>query len=215
MKVSEASVVGVQELSVLDAESGDRIVIANREFTEDMSNVVINERDHFETYAHGRCDISSSGRIAFAPDRDRWLVVVRNYDGTGICLNRRWSSVDRSDERKEAVHKMLGGTDDCIALDTEPAIGRVRWRPSGELWVEPFGVEPDEGAIACFDEFSRDGRLLRRVQLVAPESVAGDKLVLMEDGRFVLLRGFGEAADDEADAPLVAEAVLLELASDE
>ena len=104
---------------------------------------------------------------------------------------------------------MLGGNEGCTALDHEPLVGRVRWRPNENLWVEPFGVKPQEEAIACFDEVSSEGVLLRRVHVVVPGSKPEDELLLLEDGRFVLLSGFGAPAEEGGSEDLRAEVSLL------
>jgi hypothetical protein len=90
----------------------------------------------------------------------------------------------------------------------EPAVGRVRWRPDGRLWVEPGATAPADGVVASFDELTADGTLLRRVHLVAPGADPGDRLIVMEDGRFVLLRGFAPDTD-EGQLDLMPEAALL------
>lgn len=126
-------------------------------------------------------------------------------------MARPWKPVPRTGDEKALVEEMLGGHETCQALDDHPAVGRIRWRPDGRLWVEPFAVEPAEGAFACFDEFSPEGEYLRRVQLVAPGDPATDELILMGDGRLVLLKGFKRVAEDEDEEVVATEVVLLEI----
>jgi hypothetical protein len=137
--------------------------------------------------------------VALAPERDRWLVSIREPDGSGVNLERPWTMPERTPEQAEAARKIVGDDRSPIG-DHEPAVGRVRWRPDGHLWVEPGGVAPAAGAMACFDELSPGGVLLRRVQLVVPGAGERDRLVIMEDGRFVLLHGFEDAGEDDAGA---------------
>jgi len=209
MIIKQAGMYHKQELSIIDAVSGNRKAIACREIVVDPSDTQIQEASYFEPFANGRCDVSSSGLVAFAPLRDRWLVVVRDVNGTGIVLDREWRSVKRSKEKKEAVWIALGGTDDCVAMGHEPAIGRVRWRPDGKLWVESHGVGPGDGAVACFDEFSPAGELLRRVRIAIPITSGDDELKMMEDGRFIVLSGFGSGTGGSgSDNPKVSLAVI-------
>ena len=107
------------------------------------------EEDYFEPFGFGRCDLSGTGRVAFAPERDPWKVAVRDPDGSGIVMERPWENVSRSGEEKDHVEKLLGGHEACHALEYHPAVGRIRWRPDGRLWVEPMGIEPATGAFAC------------------------------------------------------------------
>ena len=83
--------------------------------------------------------------------------------------------------------------------------------PDGKLWVErcPLTTEPAPGDFGTFDEFDRDGTLLRRVHLRAPGDPATDHLVHLADGRFVLIRNHHVTEDSEAD-DVELEVVLLE-----
>jgi hypothetical protein len=132
------------------------------------------------------------------------LVVIREPDGTGFSISRDLDPIKRTEAAKSAMRKKLGCTDDCSVLDTEHLVGRIRWRPDGNLWVEPFGVKPIQGAVVCFDEFGPDGDFLRRVQVAVPATRPGDELLVLADGRFLVLSGFGESEEDgrgvEADA---------------
>lgn len=199
-----------QELAVLNPVDGTRNVLVRNENYDDLSGgLKILEINEFQPFAYGRCDISSTGRVAFSPQRDTWQVVVRNHDGTGFVMERDWDPVERSKEKKLAIHKHLGGLDSCVVLDHEPAVKRIRWRPNGRLWVEPFGVDPGEGAMACFDEFSPSGEYLRRVKIEVPGARPSDELKLMEDGRLVFLRGFKAEQEDESDFSTEAEVILM------
>ena len=87
------------------------------------------------------------------------------------------------------------------ACATDPALVGVHFRPDGKLWVErcPLTADPEAGDFGAFDEFDREGRLLRRVHLRAPGDSATDRLVALSDGRFVLMRNHHVAADSEAE----------------
>ena len=211
LEVTKTAFTRVLELSLFEPENGNRTVISRLVANLDINNTEDNEKDLFEPFAEGRCDISSTGRVAYAPERDRWLVVIREPDGSGMVLERPWKAVPRSEEKKAEVYMALGGQESCVALDDEPAIGRIRWRPDGKLWIEPAGIKPIPGALACFDEFDPSGHLLRRVQIVAPGDLDHDLLVVMENGGLALLRGFKNTVDADAEAPLKTEVVLLEI----
>lgn len=203
----KSGVVSVEELAIFDPGDGQSVVVSRRESVDDMSSQVISELEGFEPFSHGRCDISNLGRVAFAPYRDKWFVVIRESDGTGFSISRELEPIKRTEAAKSTMRKKLGCTDDtdvCSVLDTEHLVGRIRWRPDGNLWVEPFGVKPTQGAVACFDEFGPDGDFLRRVQVAVPVTRPGDELLVLADGRFLVLSGFDESEEDgrgvEADA---------------
>lgn len=204
----------VDELVLLQAPNGARTVVARQVRTSPLSSPTIHEQDAFEPFAEGRMDLDANGRLAWAPERDAWRIAIREPDGTGLVLERPLRPVRRSDAETRDTLRRLGGGEYGTALPDHPLVGRVRWRPDGSLWVEPMGVEPAPGAMACFDEVSAAGELLRRVHLRIPEARSGDELVLTEDGRFVLLRGWTALSEDEVkrsgDAPEPA-VILLQL----
>ncbi len=202
----KSGVVSVEELAIFDPSDGQSVVVSRRESVDDRSSRVISEVEGFEPFSHGRCDISNLGRVAFAPYRDKWFVVVREPDGTGFSISRELEPSKRTDAAKSAMRQRLGcnDDDDCSVLETEHLVGRIRWRPDGKLWVEPYGVKPALGAVACFDEFGPDGDFLRRVQVAVPATGSGDEMLILADGRFLVLSGVGESEEDgrgvEADA---------------
>lgn len=204
----------VDELVLLQGPDGERTVVARQVRTGPLSSPTIHEQDVFEPFAEGRMDLDANGRLAWASDRDAWRIAIREPDGTGLVLERPLRAVKRNDAEMRDTLRRLGGGEYCTALPDHPLVGRVRWRPDGRLWVEPMGAEPAPGAMACFDEVSAAGELLRRVQLRVPGAGPGDELILMEDGRFVLLRGWTALSEDEVkrsgDAPEPA-VILLQL----
>ena len=203
--------VDIREVSLIDPVDGARTVILRDLQTDDMTQA-LQERPTVEPLASDRSDVSACGRVALAPERDRWLVVVRNPDGSGLALERPWAFVARSAADITQVRRALGDPAEYIeVLEDHPAIGRLRWRPDGCLWVEPGGPTDAPGAFACFDEISATGELLRRVRVVVPNAAEDDELLLLEDGRFVLLRGFAAAADDEPTTYRKPEVLLLDM----
>jgi hypothetical protein len=196
------------ELSLLHAPEGTREVLAQRVWRYEPSPPHIHEREAFEPFANGRCDVDASGRVAFAPFRDRWYVCVREPDGSGVALEREWSCPHRTDEQIDRAMRSLGEPKEYV-FDHDPAVSRVRFRPDGRLWVEPFGWTPNGEELARFDELELDGRLRRRVVVEVPGAVPDDQLLIIEDGRFVLLRGFG-GSNEEEKGEVVAEVWLLE-----
>ena len=205
--VSPPTILSIREIGLIDPATGNQTLVARDVLESSFDDTEFFERDVFEPFAHGRVDVSATGRVAFAPERDRWLVAIREADGSGFAVERPCAAVKRTDVEKEAAAADIGCGTECVE-DDHPVIRQVRWRPDGQLWVEIWGLELAAGVVACFDEFGTDGVLVRRVQLEVPDARASDELVLMEDGRFVLLRGFGEVGEDETDGAV--EVMLLE-----
>lgn len=209
-EVSESSMVDVFELALLDAVDGRRTTVARCVVIDDMKSTTIREADFYEPFAYGRCDISTNGRVAFSPVRDQWLVVIREPGGDGLVLSRQWRATRRTEAQKEVALTMIGSAGEGFLFKNQPAVGRIRWRPDGKLWVEV--LQGNEAVFAVYDEFSPSGELLRRVRVEAPGDPTNDKLVVMENGRFALLRGFENVAEGEEDLSTEAGVLLLEIA---
>jgi len=200
----------IREIGFLDPATGERISVV-RHVREANIKAKDTELTIFEPLANSRSDVDALGRIAFAPERDQWKLAIRESDGSGVIISRPLEAVERTAEDLDEVLKDLGDGGFEMA-DDHPLIRRIRWRPDGNLWVEPWGVKPADGAIACFDEIGPAGGSLRRVHLVVQGAQHGDEILIMEDGRFVVLRGFGEASEE--DESTSASVMLLELAND-
>jgi hypothetical protein len=198
----------VQELAMFSPPDGKAELLGRLRQRWGEPGGQISEVAAYEPFAYGRCDVHVSGRVAFSPERDRWMICVCESADQGIVLERTWQVVQRTDEQIAAAQD-LHGVDRDLILDHEPAIGRVRWRPNGHLWVERGGPPCRDGVLGCFDELSADGELLRFVEVVAPDPEIKGRLLLLEDGRFVVLRGF--EATDEPSSGLKPEVVLLAL----
>jgi len=189
--VSPPRMTNVRELSLLAAPDGARTVLVRQLWDSEFRDFSWHEADHFDALAYGRCDLSLDGQIAFAPERDRWLVAVGEPGGAGEIWQRSLSGVKRSAAEREAAREDLGAPFEMSQTsEHHPLIRRVRWRPDGRLWVEPWGVEPRAGCVACFDEFSTDGHLLRRVHVAADAQVEHGRPQLLGDGRMVWFEGF-------------------------
>lgn len=203
-QVSPPLMIQIRELALVSAPEGAREVLARRLWTTEFTDRRWHERDQFEPYAYGRCDLSVAGRVAFAPTRDRWLLAVRELEGSGVVWRRPLVGVERGEAGRDEAREAMG--EQATVCDRDPVIGRVRWRPDGRLWVEPWGISPRPGCVACFDELTSDGELVRRVHLAVDGDPDHGTLHLMADGRLVWLEGFGRRDEEFVGEP---RAVLL------
>jgi len=145
------------------------------------------------------------GRLYAVPERDRFAVNVYDPDGTLLRVIERpydpWPRTERDKaEIAEGVIAVVNGQ--RIQLETEiedraPAILRTWVSPAGELWV--LGSRGDreqaEGVFVTFDVFDEEGIFVRQVALACPGDPRNDRLLLLDDGRFVLIRNFTDARD--------------------
>ena len=150
-----------------------------------------------------RFDISSGGRIAYAPERDRYLVVVLDPGGDGFRLETPWEPCLRDPAVvREMEEQQSSGPFEYEACPADPAIQQVIWRPDGGLWVESCRSDDDLSAEAfcCFDEYDAAGKWLGVVELIVPGDPGTDRLLVLANGRFVLVRNLLTPEDGAGDA---------------
>ena len=90
--------------------------------------------------------------------------------------------------------------------DRAAAIDRLEVRDDGTLWVRnSHGLDRwDDQGIVVFDVFGPDGKLQREVTVPVPGGGEGDRLVMLDDGRFLLIKGMDSlsisisAGDDDS-----------------
>lgn len=187
-------VTSVLELSRVDPSNAQREVYARRVYSTEFGEAVTKEAEAFEPYSGGRCDISRTGDIAFATDRDEWSVAIGLADGGGVWLKREWPRVKRSEAELDDVYNDYGGSEGVELVPWKPVIRSLGWRPSGTLWVEAEGTPASDGAVACYDEFSATGEWLARISVSIPGTTDNPRLELLADGRIIVLEGFGRHA---------------------
>ncbi len=200
MRMGTGGMIDVDELAVFDTATEVRRVVCRREVKRDPA-AAPNESELFEPFAYGRCDIGLGGVVAYSPTRDEWAVVVEGADDSRAVWRKEAKSVERSQADIESVRESLGVDDLSGVAKSYPKLGRLRWRPSGVLWVEvPLGEAPP-GILARFEEYSAEGEPLRVIDIAAPAGIDRGRLLLLESGQFVVLSGFeegsGELAADE------------------
>jgi len=218
MHVSPPEFIFVSRLVLLDEDGRATALFGDYRAVSNFGNMKSHELDYYEPYSVPRFDMAEDGTKAYLPERDRYLVIVRRVDGSGMRLESDVEAPRRTKAEKAAFIGRYGsGPDSIVPCDTKPVLAAVRFRPDGRLWVERTPTQPyGPGIFGRYDEFSPDGDLLREVVLTAPGDPATDKLCFLADGRFVLIRdhhvdedGHDEAED--AESFLEPEVVLLTL----
>jgi hypothetical protein len=210
-QVAPPRITTVNRVVLCDDEGAVLATLGEWTVESSLEEAVGREVDLFEPYGTGRYDLASDGRVALLPERDAYVVVVRGPDGAGLRLEGTAEARRRSrDEIDALVEENTSGPFTWEACTAEPALAGVRFRPDGRLWVErcPLTTDPETGDFGTYDEFDREGALLRRVRLHAPGDPASDRLVALADGRFILIRNHHvDEESEEADVEL--EVVLL------
>ena len=171
-------------------------VLGDRRIESSFLDTELREADVFEPYTLDRFDLAGDGRVAFAPERDAYLVVIVDpATGEGLRVVREIAGRRRTEAERESLAEANGGAGvDYIACESDPVIRGLRFRPDGCLWV---ALGRDEAAPAdefgTFDEIGPDGAWRRRIRLRAPGDAGDDRLIMLQDGRFVRVAGVADA----------------------
>lgn len=189
-QVSPPEMTWTNHLILLDEDGHQLALLGEKVFVTNFSETTNRESDEHEPFSGGRFDIDAAGRVAMVPDRDLYRVVVRNIDGSGFQLEMPANNCKRAQEViDEMVESNSAGPYIFEALPNKPEINRVRWRPNGSLWVEHCTSQNDlpENVFIRFDEFDETGVFRRQVAVKVPGNPKTDRLLLLSDGRFVMI----------------------------
>ncbi|MGD9546760.1 MAG: hypothetical protein AB7V45_04330 [Candidatus Krumholzibacteriia bacterium] len=167
------------------------------DFTRPITVDEIGDHSPIQVWTVGR-----DGEIYLAPDRDRWLVEVRDaWGGVLRLITRDWAPHLRTDQEKEKVkdgysfssNGQLPPISYRIA-DTDPAISSLGFR-NGELWIQSpdQGRDLPEGVAARYDVFDPAGRLQVERSLRIPFDPQTDKLIFLDNGWAVVVQAFRSA----------------------
>ncbi len=167
---------------------------------------------HIERHAYaysvaggGLWALGPSGEIYLARERNRYAIDVYGPDGSlRRVIERDYQSPRRSGAEKQAIADGLAMTINGERVevraeieDTPPCLRGLWVDARGQLWVRHARsqVEQPAGIFATCDLFDPSGRYLAAVQLGLVADPLQDRLVPLDDGRFVLLRGITAAED--------------------
>jgi hypothetical protein len=187
-------------LSVVDQTGAELMRLAERQTERSMVEMTIDELAEYYPGDRGLWDVGPDGRLYLAPSYDAYEIAVHDPSGEPRLTIARedYEARVRTEEDKEAKRNSMNininGMEPEIhwkLQDREPCIDRLQVLDDGTLWVQHSKSRVDWGehGRVVFDVFGPDGRYLREVTVDVPEGGEGHRLVLLDDGRFVLVKG--------------------------
>ncbi|HOX25644.1 MAG TPA: 6-bladed beta-propeller [Candidatus Krumholzibacteria bacterium] len=216
-------------LAMLGADGGEIKRLAQVETTRSLTQFTIDELASFFPGDRGLWDVGPDGRVCLATRYDAYSIAVYGPDGALVReITRAHDARVRTEEEKEeqrtGMQVNINGQVpriDWKLEDRAPCIDRLQILDDGSLWVRnSHGADAWESAgRQVFDVYGPDGRLAREVTVAVPAGGKGNRLILLDDGRFLLIKGMDRlsisisAGNDEELAPLDQELgdTLLEL----
>jgi hypothetical protein len=190
-------------ISLYGRDGRERVEYLGRDDAFDFNENRLREADGYFP-GEGQWDVDGDGRVYVADARDDYLVTVFAPDGEpSLIIARAYASWPRSRETLDRLETRWRngrrfrrfGTEQAFAAH-EPDILRLACR-DGELWVLPSrGVHAQPtGVLQTWDVFTAEGRFDRQVVLRAPGDGTRDRVILLDDGRVLVVSGFQDARD--------------------
>jgi hypothetical protein len=181
-----------------------RAKIFERSSAPDFSAPTYVERDNYFFDNQNGWALGPDGRIHAATRRDQYAVEIYDADGHLLkVVTREYQPRRRTREEKERVGEgivmVANGRRLDVAVQAEeyaPCITQLFVDCQHRLWVahgHSGRAEPD-GVFATLDLFDADGHFQKQVALRCPGDAERDRLLMMPNGQFVLLRGYRDAA---------------------
>ena len=176
-----------------------------------------------------RWAVAGDGRVAVAMEFDDYTIDVYNPDGTldRVIERPEHEPVARTGEQKDRFQKFFSGitrwnpNSTFEVSDTHAAVARLWFRDNGNLWVLPNRGQwaQEDGVFASIDEYDREGRFMRRVDIIVEGDAIEDGVYFLGDRMYRVTDLFstvmaalgGDDADEAGGEPLRIVAYQLEL----
>jgi hypothetical protein len=188
-------------LATLDQQGQERKRHAELSLTRNPERLVFDEQGDYFVGDRGHWDLGPDGRLYLTPRFDAYEIEVRTPAGDPEQLISR-PHVARQRSKAE-IEEMRGGRQMNINgrepeivesfAEHDPCIASLTVLDDGTLWVENSHARDrwsEHGEIR-YDVFGPDGKLREEVAVTVPQGGEGHRLILLRDGRFLLVRGQG------------------------
>jgi hypothetical protein len=185
-------------LDICGPDAVRRHNLLEKEYTIDYSDFALDEASM--DFVWTRVAVGPDGRVYAAPDRTVYAVNVWSPQGElERVITCRQEASPRDEEGMKiarSIHEAIGAYYPVpprrITLeDTDPAVTGLWVDREGRMWVQHGRSEADapDGAWLALDVFGADGKLQRRVGLPGDHDPREDALMLLGDGRYLVVKG--------------------------
>jgi len=197
--MSSGAMRSTQYLALLGPDGQEQHRLLEQTSTQSMDQRTRDElADHFAGQ-RGLWDLAPDGSLYLVPHYDHYLIRVHGPQGEvrhEITREHtaRLRTAEEKAEQREAMNIDVGGrqaTIDWKQQDRARSIERLQVLDDGTLWVSNSHAAErwDSHGERVYDVYGADGSLLREVTVTVPEGGQGNRLVLLDDGRFLLIKG--------------------------
>jgi hypothetical protein len=174
----------------------------HKETAFDTGNFVFTEQGY--DFVWTRFDLMPDGRVCFAPDRNRYEIMVCDSGGNPERLiTRPYRSWKRTGTEKEEARRSMAAiaehygreVREVTVEETEADILALRVMNDGGIRVRTSRGDRNRpaGVLTTLDEFDPEGVFVRQLAVQAPGDPESDAIHLLADGRVVVVAGAVEA----------------------
>jgi hypothetical protein len=193
-----------QYLALLDREGQERRRLVEQTRSRDLTHQVRDElADHYAGQ-RGLWDLGPDGRLYCAPRYDSYVILVHAPEGEPLKqIVREHTARIRTEEEKarqrDSINMNVGGRQvsiDWKQQDRARSIEHLQVLDDGSLWIRNSQSDSrwEIHGERTYDVFDSEGRLLREVTVTVPGGGAGHRLLLLDDGRILLVKGMERMA---------------------
>ncbi|MBU8869904.1 MAG: 6-bladed beta-propeller [Gemmatimonadales bacterium] len=178
---------------------GKRIVsLTEKVVTINFADLEMNEGA--SDFIWQRIAAGSDGRVFAAIPRNEYAISVFTSNGDlEKIIKRPYVSKNRDKQEKQIAHRIQEGIGSnypappkrIIIEDTQPDISQLTVMADGRLWVQTSVGDQNapDGCWVVLDVFTADGRFEKQVALSGNHSATKDGLILLADGRAMVIVG--------------------------
>jgi len=190
---------GTNFLAVLDAEGHESLRLAEVSSVRSLVKFTIDELAQYFPGERGLWDIAPDGRIYLATSYNDYVIAIHDTDGTLLgTFSRDHEARVRTEAEKEdqrtSMNININGMEpeiDWKLQDRNRCVQHLQILDDGTIWIRNSHADDEWEDLGrrVFDVFDADGHLLRETIVTIPEGGEGHRLIPLDDGRFILIKG--------------------------
>lgn len=186
-------------LALIDADGTEASRLCELATSRALTGFTIDELNEFDPSDRDHWDVAPDGRLYVVPRYDAYQVDIYGPDTVHQASlvrehDARVKTEAEKEDQRNSMSMNINGMEPEITWklqDTAQAIDAIQILDDGTLWVRDSHGRtewPDEGRMT-FGVFDAAGHLQREVTLDAPLPGEGNRLVLLDDGRVMMVKG--------------------------
>nr|MEE4268060.1 6-bladed beta-propeller [Candidatus Krumholzibacteria bacterium] len=185
-------------LARCDEQAQQKVALLEKEHTINYAELVMDEAAM--DFIWGRMAVGQDGRVYVAPERDAYAINVLGVDGTlQKVIKREFKSMPRNEKQRQLATQII----EAVAAnyptparqitieDTDPVLSSIQVTEDGRIWTQTStgNHQTPEGTWMVLDVFDDNGTFEKQVALEGDHKADRDAVILLPNGRIVVIVG--------------------------